>query len=762
MKKLNLILFILLFTLLAIFSLHNLANPDIWWHLKTGEYILSGLKIPAKDIFSYTVPQHEWINLHWLFQITAFVFYKIAAVGGLIALKTVVLLAAFFILYKVSWRKKNEIISLFVFFLVIQVASERFLVRPEIFTFFFIASYLFILEKKKFVWLLPVLQVLWVNTEGLFIIGPFLIFCYLLEKNPDKKLIKIFILSIFACFLNPYTYKGVLFPFTLFTRIGIKSNIYKRVIDEFQAPFSGFMPTEHLIFFKGIVIISIISFWLNIKKVKIKYILIWLPFLYLALSARRNMALFSIVSAPVIMLNLNSFFDRLKPSDIRKKIITAFSLALVFIFSFSIYDVSTNRYWKRNKMSKRFGIKTSPFLPRRAVDFLIENNIKGRIFNSFTIGGYLIWKLFPEEKIFFDGRLEVYGDDFFYYYGSLIADKNLWKETMRKFNINCIFFLHSSVFLEDVLKRIKEDGNWELVYLDDISSIFLKNNAANRKILVKNRVDLNKIEPVPEKSEDSSHSHFARAVFFSSFGYKKKAEEEYASAIEKWPNFDIAYVNLGNIYNSRGDVEDAVLQYEKALKINPRLASAHYNLGVAYDKKGQEENAFKEYKKAVKLNPQDKSGHTNLGICYVRKGEIKKGIKEYGKALKADPDFPPALYNLGNAYYRQGQYDTAIPWYKKAIKIKADFFNAYTSLGLCFEKTGHPDKAILCHKEAIRINPRYVRAYNNLAICYVKKGLREEAKKEFERALGIDPGNNEILINYKRFIGGFTPPRDDI
>ncbi len=61
------------------------------------------------------------------------------------------------------------------------------------------------------------------------------------------------------------------------------------------------------------------------------------------------------------------------------------------------------------------------------------------------------------------------------------------------------------------------------------------------------------------------------------------------------------------------------------------------------------------------------------------------------------------------------------------------------------------DEAIFRWKKALLENPSSAAAHNNLAVAYEKRGLWEEAKKEYELALQLDPNNDYIQSNYKKF-----------
>ena len=132
--------------------------------------------------------------------------------------------------------------------------------RPEIFSLFYLGCYLAILrraeERPKLLWLLPLVQVLWSNVQGLFILGPLLMGMFVLaqavrfgwmkrsgqpigkdeEKQRWKQISGASIAVAAACFVNPYGIQGVLFPFDLFPKIADPNNPYKKYIEELQSP----------------------------------------------------------------------------------------------------------------------------------------------------------------------------------------------------------------------------------------------------------------------------------------------------------------------------------------------------------------------------------------------------------------------------------------------------------------------------------------------------------------------------------------------
>ena len=170
---------ILLFTFLFISQINTIVDVDLWWNLKTGEHIVKNLEIPHLDIFSYTLAKRPWIDHEWLSQVVFYLIFSMFGWVGLNVLKAFIISLCFLILIFLSTsRHKNLIYAVFFTLLSILAFGYRSFVRPEIFSYLFLCIFLYILEKKKRLYLLPFLQIIWVNLHGYFILGPVLVFLY--------------------------------------------------------------------------------------------------------------------------------------------------------------------------------------------------------------------------------------------------------------------------------------------------------------------------------------------------------------------------------------------------------------------------------------------------------------------------------------------------------------------------------------------------------------------------------------------------------
>jgi hypothetical protein len=120
--------------------------------------------------------------------------------------------------------------------------------------------------------------------------------------------------------------------------------------------------------------------------------------------------------------------------------------------------------------------------PVGAADFLLNNNIEGNIFNEYGFGGYLIWRLYPHKKVFIDGRgLE---GSVLKEYERVISTDNSWTAIFNKYDITCVvmppLLPHGGIY--PVVERLFDEGQWDLVYNDHLSLIFLKRDSRNKSI----------------------------------------------------------------------------------------------------------------------------------------------------------------------------------------------------------------------------------------------------------------------------------------
>jgi tetratricopeptide (TPR) repeat protein len=104
-----------------------------------------------------------------------------------------------------------------------------------------------------------------------------------------------------------------------------------------------------------------------------------------------------------------------------------------------------------------------------------------------------------------------------------------------------------------------------------------------------------------------------------------------------------AYNNLGNLWRTKGDLQQAHFAYQKVLQIDPSLAVGHYNLGIILKAMGQFTEAIAAYEKAIQLNPDYAQAYQNLGVVLLKIGKVSQGLAAFQQAIALYESIDPAI-----------------------------------------------------------------------------------------------------------------------
>ena len=498
--------FLILLNLFFFFILYSqkidLTTADLGRHLKNGEIILKeGLssKVLTTNFYSYTLPDQSFINHHWLTGVIFYLIYKNFNFVGLSVFYLFLGLLTWLLILIITKEESNLFLSGFfgLFFLPLFVFRNE--IRPEGFTYFFITIFIFLIIKvknkklnKSFLYLTLPLITLWINLHIGFIFGFLIIFSFLFEQgirfitkkeNDFLFILKIFLLMIIFCCLNPYGPYGLVFPFLIFKNYGylIVENQGVLFLERL-----GLGKTLPLFYFKIILITVIISFLLVLifrkKDFSIFYFFIVAALSVMSLSAIRHFPVFVLLAFPALTKNLNFNFLKYFSKEDR---LYFFSL-IGFLFLLSLLNLIIIFYQKRHF----FGWGLMPKVEKSAV-FFIKNNLNGPIFNNYDIGSYLIFYLFPKEKVFVDNRPEAYTKAFFeHIYKDAQNDFKTWQKLDKKYQFNIIFFSHrdQTPWGQNFLVTMVNKSLFVPIYVDEYNIIFLRNNKENRSLIEKYKI----------------------------------------------------------------------------------------------------------------------------------------------------------------------------------------------------------------------------------------------------------------------------------
>jgi tetratricopeptide (TPR) repeat protein len=239
---------------------YEMGDSDIWWHLRGGEWIIEHGRPPRLDPFTFGSADRMWVDVHWSYEVILALAYRAGGAGALVLLGAAVGAAAFVACLTARRRDWPATAAVLSWAPALVLLAFRLDPRPEIFSLLYIGCFLAVLwrveERPALAWLLPLVQILWVNAQGLFIFGPILLGMFVTahaarlawdrwrgrliwgaeQRRWWRHVGGASCAVVLACLVNPYGLDGALFPFDLFPKVAEANNIYKRYIDELASP----------------------------------------------------------------------------------------------------------------------------------------------------------------------------------------------------------------------------------------------------------------------------------------------------------------------------------------------------------------------------------------------------------------------------------------------------------------------------------------------------------------------------------------------
>ncbi len=577
------LILVLFFTYLFGLTLkYPLNDPDVWWHLKTGHWIVDNMQLPEDDYFSYTTPKPlsadevGGLRTQWLGQVVFALAERAGGVAGVATLRNLLIILPMLIL--VFWLIRNGmshlaaigLVTLPAFLLVFQAfyAFER----PQAFSFILVLVEVMLLERLRSRGFgkfdlsmvgLPALMALWSNLHAGFIVGNAIILIYMgaeLLKVLWRKLsgsgtetarpafFAVCAAAVPASFLNPNTYHVFYNYFTGLTARffrdfsqtvvgGGRSGWVEQVVLEFR-PLYYFYETLHYKWimyywiFLGVLFVGLLAkYWIK-KKVDLAELLTAAMLAFFANYYARGL-MFSLTVLPFFFAKTALEF-RLPPLNYRKVAHACVASMLVITIGFvtatfpgtlgNVFGVRVSPYW------------VSPWYPIGACNFIEEVKPKPPMYNFYTWGGFLIWRLFPQYKVFIDGR--AINRDISWTADSILKTYPEWREQLDSFAIN--FVLIPPVFRESghivpLGPALVDKPDWKLIYLHNNSALYVRDVPQNRELIDKYNIDKREIYREIVKVENVLLSanpynptlNLAKADALFALGHYEQAKEIY-------------------------------------------------------------------------------------------------------------------------------------------------------------------------------------------------------------------------------------------
>ena len=481
----------LLYGVIIFFHTDAAMEQDLGRHLTFGKIIWESKKIPDVNLFSYTHPDFPFINHHWGSEVIFFLVHNTFSVTGLIILKVLIVTITLGILLLFTIKLSSVPIFLFTATVSFELLKMRTQIRPEIFGYLCFSLFLIILTKAKkyptkLVWLLPIIELVWVNLHITYIYGLFIYVAFIIDRLIQRKMEISYLLIGVTIFLstlfNPFGLSGALYPFLMFKNYGYPIAENQSLLVLFEV-----LKTKTLFYFLFALIVLILITPFLFQKLLFWEIIISYGTGFLIFTAVRHLPFFALTFLLVASRSLTCLKDNIGSIlslGNRKKLSLFFFTGFTLLIVFQSTRITSNRYYRSDNRSERFGIGSTKGM-KLAVDYFLMNGLTGPIFNNFDIGSYLIYRLYPEELVFVDGRPEAYPVSFFQQtYIPIQDNSSKWLEAEKKYNFQTVIFSHTdqTPWGKKFIRYIVNNPNWRLVYLDDTGIILRHSEVSNEMV----------------------------------------------------------------------------------------------------------------------------------------------------------------------------------------------------------------------------------------------------------------------------------------
>jgi hypothetical protein len=451
-----------------------IVDPDLWWHVKAGEFILATHHWPMTDPYSFTVTGHPWLAYEWLGEMLLATVSRLAGVQGLdallIILGSTIILALY---YFATLRSGNSKAGFVASSVLLILATPSFSLRPQMLGYLFLILTLTCLElfrqgKRGALCFLPVIMLLWVNTHGSWIIGLGSFFVYWMSGLVDfrcgglqarrwatEERIRLsftFLLCLVVLPITPYGTRIAVSPFEF--AFSLPVNVAG--IQEWQPmPFNLPGGKVFLVLLLAFILVQVafrFTWWLAELAL----------FLFGTMMACLHLR-FLLIFVPFCAPLLATIVARWMPSYDRGKDKWALNAVLMAVVAAGLIYYFPSRAKLERSVARQFPVK--------AVAYLEQHPVAGPMFNTYGFGGYLVWSRGPQHKVFIDGRGDVYergGVLSDYLYISSIKPGAL--AVLDGYGVQSCLLEHD----EALTTLLSASPQWRHVYTDDVSSLFVR------------------------------------------------------------------------------------------------------------------------------------------------------------------------------------------------------------------------------------------------------------------------------------------------
>ena len=476
-----------------------LADADVGWHIRAGEYVLAHHAVPHTDLYSFSKPGAPWYAWEWLSDVIDASLFAVAGLKGVVLFAGVAIaLFATTLVRRVTRTGTNLFAALVVALLGVGAASMHFLARPHVFTLLLFSLSMWLIETdrdgsagpRRIYWLVPIVGV-WTNLHGGFLVmvavlgltavGSAIEAVLAASQKAIKKSpaaiaaaadwshsVRYGILAA-ACaavsLVNPYGW-GLHRHIIEYLR----SDWIRNVVQEFQSPS---FRAENMLQFEALLFAGLIAAGTQFRRRRVAEGLWILLFAYLSLSSARHVPLFVAATMPLIAAEVASWWQALVKgapkgslrvilNEMAEDSIPGFCRTSVWpvVFVVALAVIGKPIQWPTDFPKEVF--------PVTMVHEHEQEILASRLLTTDQWGDYLIFLHPDRQRVFVDGRSDFYGPEVGNQYIQLMNGAWNWEKLLHQYQFNLALLPVE----QPIAQLLKQRADWRVI-ADDGKRILL-------------------------------------------------------------------------------------------------------------------------------------------------------------------------------------------------------------------------------------------------------------------------------------------------
>lgn len=481
---------------LVLLACLDILDADLGRHIALGRILLSDFGSIRHQTMGQAPEILKQAYSYWLYEITVAGIYDRFGPAGIVLLRAISLILAFAVAALLARRLRAPAWSTaFGLLVALLVSQERFLDRPELFSFlaWLVALWLLLLHRgTRGEWILVPLQCLWVNTHIWFGLLPALFVAYAIGERLDRRGdlrrdAKILGALVLATFLGPAGLGSWQSQIYLVQFLGRNYSLPFQIA-EMMSPFSGYEAGFAVWAFRIALPIVLVTAFLARRKLGWGPILVLLFSAVLAARARRAMPLFGLTSAVLLPVALAAEAERLRPAAARR-LAAAISVVALLCGAAGLWGVASNRFFLLQDLDRQIGFRfNDAFAALESARFLREEKVQGPIFVHPLGAGAVVLENGTRLLPFLDARwvgtpetIEAYqrirtaGED---------TIEEAWRQIdgVRRFQVVVLDFYEMPALLRFLTI---DNPDWVTVHVDLTSIVLCRRDGPNAAVIRK-------------------------------------------------------------------------------------------------------------------------------------------------------------------------------------------------------------------------------------------------------------------------------------